>query len=242
MLTTLTILTHKTMKILNYIKYRLRKDYKISYSQTGEDILISRIFRNLNIQKVYYLDIVANHPKNYNNTYLLYSKGSSGVCVEPNKELSEEIKKTRPRDNILNVAVSDKIETLTYFSFKNDVLNTFSEEESRRNINRGNKFLRAYPMRTVTLNDIFDKLPRLPDLVSLDIEGYDEKVLRDFDFSKYKPMVWCIETIEKNDEEWFKNISLIKLMEENGYVVYGDTNINTIFVRNEIMQKINRLK
>lgn len=230
------------MKILNYIKYNLRKDYKISYSQTGEDILISRIFRNLNIQKVYYLDVGANHPKKYNNTYLLYSKGSSGVCVEPNKELSDGIKKTRPRDCVLNTAVSDKIETLTYYSFKDDVLNTFSEEESRKNISHGNKLLRAYPLRTVTLSDIFDKLPRIPDLVSLDIEGYDEKVLRSFDFSKYKPIVWCIETIEKNDERWFKNTSLIKLMEENGYVVYGDTNINTIFVRNEIMQKINSLK
>lgn len=228
-------------KILNYIKYHLSRDYKISYSQNGEDILISRIFKNLNIQKVYYLDIGANHPKKYSNTYLLYSMGSSGVCVEPNKELSEKIKKNRPRDNVLNVAISDKIEILPYFSFKDDALNTFSEEESRRNVSHGNKFLRTYPVRAVTLNNVFDKLPRTPDLVSLDIEWYDEKALRVFDFSKYKPIVWCIETIKKNDEEWSKNTSLIKLVEENGYVVYGDTNINTIFVKNEVMKKINKI-
>lgn len=230
------------VKILNYIKYRISKDYKISYSQNGEDILISRIFKNLNIQKVYYLDIGANHPRRYNNTYLLYLKGSSGVCIEPNKELSKKIKRIRPMDNVLNVAISDKIETLTYYSFKNDVLNTFSKEESEINIDRGNKLLRTYPVKTEVLNNIFEKLPKIPDLVSLDIEGYDEKVLRTFNFSIYKPAVWCIETIEKNYEKWFKNISLIKFMEENGYVVYADTNINTIFVEKKIMEKINLIK
>ena len=77
-------------KIFNYIKYRTSKDYRISYSQNGEDILISRIFKNLNIQKVYYLDIGANHPKRYNNTYSLYLNGSSGVYIEPNKELIKQ--------------------------------------------------------------------------------------------------------------------------------------------------------
>lgn len=230
------------LKILNYIKYRMSKNYRISYSQNGEDILISRIFRNLNIPKVYYLDIGANHPQKYSNTYLLYSNGSSGVCIEPNKELCERIKKDRPRDNVLSTAISDKAETLTYFSFKNNALNTFSEQESRININRGNKLLHSYPAKTETLNNIFEKLPSVPVLVSLDIEGYDEKVLRALDFSKYKPTVWCVETIEKNDDKWFKNISLIKFMEENGYTVYGDTNINTIFVEKEAMKKINLIK
>lgn len=229
-------------KILNYLKYRLSKDYKISYSQNGEDLLISRIFNKLNIRKVYYLDIGANHPKRYNNTYLLYLRGSSGVCIEPNKELCESIKKVRPHDTVLNIAISDKIETLTYFSFKNDVINTFSEEESRKNITQGNKLLRTYLTNTDTLNNVLEKLPRVPDLVSIDIEGYDEKVLRVFDFSTYRPAVWCIETMEKNYEKWFKNVSLIRFMEENGYVVYGDTNINTIFVEQKIMEKINLIK
>lgn len=229
-------------KILNYIRYRMSKDYRISYSQNGEDILISRIFRNLNVPKVYYLDIGANHPKKYNNTYLLYLGGSAGVCVEPNRELCKKIKRVRPRDTVLAAAISDKIEMLTYFSFKNDVLNTFSKEESEKNIHRGNKLLRTYRMQTETLNAIFKKLPKVPDLVSLDIEGYDERVLRMFYFSLYKPAVWCVETIARNNGKWVKNISLIEFMEENGYVVYGDTNINTIFVEKNAMEKINLLK
>lgn len=230
------------IKTFNYIKYLISKNYKISYSQNGEDILISRIFKNLNIQKVYYLDIGANHPKKYNNTYSLYLNGSSGICIEPNKELGKKIKRMRPLDNVLNIAISDKTETLTYFFFKNNVLNTFSKEESEINIDRGNKLLRTCPIKTETLNNIFEKLPKIPDLVSLDIEGYDEKTLRVFNFSMYKPTVWCIETMEKNYEKWFKNTSLIKFMEENGYVVYGDTNINTIFVDKWVMEKINLIK
>lgn len=232
----------KYIKILNYIEHRLNGDYKISYSQNGEDILISRIFRNLNITNIFYLDIGANHPKIYNNTYLLYLNGSSGICIEPNVTLCDKIKKNRPRDTVLNIAISDKTGTLTYFSFQSHLQNTFSEEESKKSIKQGNKLIETDPVKTKTLNDIFKDLPKMPDLVSLDIEGYDEIVLKNFDFTKNKPIVWCIETIERIGNSWSKNKSIIKYMEENGYLVYGDTNINTIFVEKESMKKINYIR
>lgn len=228
-------------KILNKTKYILRKNYKISYSQNGEDILISRIFRNLKIDNIFYLDIGANHPQNYNNTYLLYLNGSSGICIEPNIDLCKKIKKVRPRDNVLNIAISDKSETLTYYSFSAHMQNTFSKEESIKNVKQGNKLIKDYKVEAITLNNVIENLPKTPDLISLDIEGYDEKVLKSFNFNKYRPSVWCIETIERIDKNWTKNTAIIKFMEENNYVIYGDTNINTIFIDKKKMEQINHI-
>jgi hypothetical protein len=65
----------------------------------------------------------------------------------------------------------------------------------------------------------------------LDIEGLDYDILNDWDFEKYRPEIFCIETItytENNTEN--KIDKIIDLMKLKGYRVYADTYINTIFV------------
>ena len=59
------------MKYLkNYPSFLLRKfkTKKISFSQTGLDLLLSNIFKGL--QKGFYVDIGCNHPVYNNNTFL----------------------------------------------------------------------------------------------------------------------------------------------------------------------------
>jgi hypothetical protein len=71
---------------------------KISYSQNGEDLIIKDLFARTGINKPTYLDVGANDPFYISNTYLLYTKGSKGVCVEPNPKLFKKLKRKRPRD------------------------------------------------------------------------------------------------------------------------------------------------
>src|SRR5215470_302661 len=56
----------------------------ITYSQFGEDLIISDLFNKLSIDRVSYLDIGANNPSFVSNTYLFYERGFRGVLVEPN--------------------------------------------------------------------------------------------------------------------------------------------------------------
>ena len=58
-----------------------------TYSQAGEDSVLSFLFADKKLGKVSYLDIGTNTPDSCNNTYLLYKKGNSGVCVEADKTL-----------------------------------------------------------------------------------------------------------------------------------------------------------
>lgn len=96
---------------------------KFSFSQAGEDLIIKFIIDSLKIKEFTYLDIGANHPYNMNNTYLLYSLGFSGVCIEPNPLYFKQIKSQRKRDICLNVGVG--VNGLTegdYYNMNNSLL------------------------------------------------------------------------------------------------------------------------
>src|SRR5690348_15604960 len=63
----------------------------ITYAQCGEDVIVGFLLGWLNISEPTYLDIGANDPIQYNNTYALYQRGFRGVCVEPNPTLFERL-------------------------------------------------------------------------------------------------------------------------------------------------------
>ncbi|MFZ2072725.1 MAG: FkbM family methyltransferase [Minisyncoccia bacterium] len=228
-------------RITNKIRWYFNPKYKKSYSQNGEDIIISRIFKNLNIHNGFYIDVGTNHPKIYNNTYSLYKSGMTGICIEPDVDLCNKIKQIRPRDMVKNIGISDKSGNLSYFAFKTKEYNTFSKEEAEKSIAQGLIFDKKYDVPVTTLENILRDLLKVPDLISLDIEGYDEQVIKSFDFTTYRPIVWCIETITRKENLYVKNTSLIEYMVSKGYTVFADTHINTIFVENKSMEIIMRV-
>lgn len=62
--------------------FHLRRHYRKSYSQCGEDVIVDRILSLMGIKNPTYLDIGANDPIFRNNTYFLYEKGFSRVNIE----------------------------------------------------------------------------------------------------------------------------------------------------------------
>lgn len=58
---------------------------KISYSQCGEDLIVSFIFNRLGILNPNYIDIGAHHPYKLSNTAFFYESGSRGINIEPDQ-------------------------------------------------------------------------------------------------------------------------------------------------------------
>ena len=58
------------------------RHFKISYSQSGEDLVLSKYLKYKKIEKGKYLDIGAFHPRWASNTHILHKKGFSGFCVD----------------------------------------------------------------------------------------------------------------------------------------------------------------
>ncbi len=228
------------MKFTEKLRVKLReftqRDYSKSYSQSGEDMIVHHIFHSLGIQKPTYLDIGTHHPVRGNNTYSLYVNGSRGVCVEPNKNLYKIIKNKRPKDVCLNVGVSSSEGVLDYFTMDTSTLNTFSKSEVKDYESMGHKVLGIEKIPVVTIESILSKYG-LPQFVSIDTEGLNFDILKTFP-NEYLPLVICSETMSySNTGNGVKDVELIEYLKTKGYLVYADTNINTIFVKENIWKR-----
>ena len=230
---------------LDWIIYRLKEvvrkragvDYKKSYSQCGEDLIVRYIFDVLRLPEPTYLDIGAHHPSHLSNTFIFYQNGSTGVNIEPDPQLFSYIKECRPRDINLNIGVSDQKDILDFYVMSSSTLNTFSLEEAKKAESTKVKIDKTLQIAVEPVNDIliehFSDAP--PDFLSLDVEGLDFAILQSFDFLRWRPKVICVETItysEKRDGQKIKKIE--QLLTEKGYFSYADTHINTIFVDSAI--------
>jgi FkbM family methyltransferase len=224
--------------LISYLHRLCGGTSKLSFAQYGEDIIVQGIFDTLNLPTPHYIDIGAHHPTNLSNTYFFYTKGSSGVCIEPSPQLFAHIAKARPRDICLNVGISDTTHTsVPYYVLTAQTMNTFSKEDAEKTIAApavygAQKIEHIEHIDLVPMNEILDKyFSTYGDFLSIDTEGFDEQIVRSIDFTKYRPKVLCIETIEQGAANTFhKNTELIEYLMTKNYFVYADTYVNTIFV------------
>jgi len=185
----------------------------------------------LHIQTPTYLDVGAFDPVHLSNTYYFYQQGSRGVCIEPDPVLCSRIQRTRKRDICLNVGVGAQSKSSAdFYILAARTLNTFSCDAtvtSGRNAEQAVEQVIQVPLWGI--NEIIEThFDRCPNYISLDTEGLDLAILRTFNFGKYRPEVFCVETLDYSGQT--KETEIEPLMKQNGYAVYADTHINTIFV------------
>ena len=225
--------------IIRIIQKRILKapNGRTSYSQSGEDAIVQFIFNELGIINPTYLDIGAHHPYTINNTASLYLSGSCGINVEPNPELYKLFLKERKRDINLNLGVSSKIEELDYYSMSDPGLNTFSKGAAKYFAEKhGHKILDITRKTTTTIDSIIQSHCNgiFPDFLSLDVEGLDLSLLKSIDYDKSSPIVICVETSTHSITGHGKKIEpIINFLLSKNYILYADTNINSIFVKKE---------
>lgn len=210
--------------------------YNISYSQTGEDLIIEFLIEAKKIKEFTYLDIGANHPVRFNNTFKFYEMGYKGVCIEPDPFLFAKLLSKRNRDICLNVGIGGKssIGKVDFYIMDNPVLNTFSKQEaSQLEKNNHCKIKEVIQIPLKTAEEIIDHHleGKAPVFINLDVEGLDEEILNAFPFDKYRPTIFCIETVHyTNDASSEKRSEIMDIMIRNGYKPFADTYINTIFI------------
>jgi FkbM family methyltransferase len=214
---------------------------KISFSQCGEDLIVKYIFDALGIAKPTYIDIGAHHPYFISNTALFYKNGSIGINIEPDPTLFKEFIKFRKNDINLNIGISDDNCELDFYIISSPTLNTFSKEEADKYVVEGDYTIKKIEKISVqTLSDILNTFSNgiFPQFLSIDAEGVDEIIIRGIDFDKNFPIVICIETITfSTSGNGLKNVAVIEYITSKGYLLYADTNINSIFVKKEIWQR-----
>lgn len=206
-----------------------------SYSQVGEDVILSFLFADKKINNINYLDIGTNTPDNCNNTYLFYTRGNRGVCVEADKSLIPLIRQVRPNDIVIHAGVSpnEHEADAEFYIFDVKGLNTFDKKEAAKRQSFGTfNILEIDKVKLVSINSVISEyFNSYPELLSIDIEGLDLDVLRSLNFDLYPIPVICVETCVYSETHVRpKDISILKFFTEKGYEVYADTYVNTIFI------------
>jgi len=214
------------------------RNFRKSFSQSGEDMIIDYIFRTIGVNQPSYIDIGAHHPERLSNTAYFYENGSSGINIEPDPMLFEAFGKLRKRDINLNIGVGENSATLDFYCLSASALNTFSKEEAERMCGKyGYEVTRVIPIQVRTLKDIINSEAKgvFPDFLTLDVEGLDDMILSQVDFENNGPKVICVETISfEEDGTGVKNDEMVEFLKSKGYLMYADTYINSIFVKEHL--------
>lgn len=223
--------------LMNNTQIRLVKK---SYSQCGEDLIVSFLLRHVLQRKmINYIDIGCNHPYRFNNTFLLKKmfKVGKGVLVEPNPELHNLIKAKRGGEVLVKGGVGTQNDTLKFFMFNVDTLNTFSETEAKVAQNKGYNIEKILDIEVVEINSLLKKhfTDGKLDFLSIDTEGHEFEVLQAIDYETIRPSVLCVETSEFGGGKGDEIFELIEFFKEKEYILYADTWINTIFVDKRLM-------
>ena len=213
---------------------------KISYSYGGVDSLILDIFKDK--KKGFYLDIGCGHPIKNNNTYLLNKKGWHGINIDLDKENIKLFNVFRKNDLNLAVAVSDKEgESDLYFYHEKSALNTLSKKNAdfqKANITSIKK------IKTQTINKIIENSPYRDqeiDFLSIDVEGSEIAILKNFNFRKYSPKVIVVEFLDLSLKKLeIKNLNInnilkseiYKLVVSNNYTLANILHSDLVFIQN----------
>jgi FkbM family methyltransferase len=207
---------------------------RLSFAQQGEDIVLwHALHQVLGLDHPTYMDIGAAHPVRASNTYLLYGTGSTGVLVEPNPMYVAMLRQQRPKDDVIaaGIGVTDEAEADYYEIKGNPLLNTFSKAQVDKLQDENGKDVveRVTKMPLVNINRaIAEHLGRAPDLLSTDVEGLDEAILRSLDLSRFRPGVICCESVPFARDG--RETPITEYLMAQGYVLRGGSMVNSIFL------------
>jgi hypothetical protein len=210
--------------------------HSLSFSQEGEDRILARLFEHK--KKGFYVDIGAHHPQRFSNTYSFYLKGWRGINVDAMPGSMEAFNVLRPEDINLEIPIANESKTLTYYSYNEPALNTFSQEVHEKRV-KSNQLQEQYwiidelKLDTMPLSEVLHRyLPsgQIIDFMTIDVEGLDYQVLLSNDWSKYKPEVILAEELSTSLESLVEPSSLGNLLKSKGYELFAKT-FNTSFYR-----------
>jgi FkbM family methyltransferase len=162
----------------------------------------------------YFIELGANDGLTQSNSaFFEFSRGWTGVLIEPSHVAYEKCVAARPGSKCVNAAC-----VTADYAGGDTVVGDFdgglmSSVESRR---IGSSVRLEAPART--LESILDEAgaPLEPDLLSIDTEGYELNVLRGMNIRKYRPLLVIIEIYTADYD------SICQFMRESGYMLHSN--------------------
>jgi hypothetical protein len=178
------------------------------FSQFAEDISVIRLFPKK--YKGIFVDVGCFHPKKYNNTWLLYKKGWTGVNIDIDPIKITAFDFVRKKDHNVACAIAahngeTEYYTRGFYSLTTSISKNFASNSH------------AYIKKETTVKRLDDVLDTSPiadkhiDFLSIDAEGNDFEVLKSLNFQVYQPTIVAIESNKTMLEDVLKTQEYIFL-------------------------------
>jgi FkbM family methyltransferase len=172
------------------------------YSQYDQDKIVNEHFFHNNKNGIF-VDIGAHDGKFLSNTYFFEKYLDwTGICVEPNPEVYQTLIENR-KSKCYNIGLNDvpgKVlfqQNSGYTETLSGIVNQFEEEHVQRieNENLEHNLIPNYiEIECDTLNNILEYCNiNTIDYMSIDTEGSEYNILKNFDFDKYHVNVLDVE-------------------------------------------------
>lgn len=176
---------------------------RLSFATHGEDLILQELLLRMHhrVEIGFYVDVGAFHPWQFSNTADLYRRGWSGIAVEPNPYMAALFRDERPRDVVVEAAISSRSGSGTLYSFGEWASSSTLDPQWAESVTRtqGVEVAEERTVATLTLVDLFERyLPegRGIDFLSVDVEGLDLAVLESNDWTRFRPVVVAVEEYE----------------------------------------------
>ena len=220
---------------------RNKKDIK---SQLYQDMFASFVIGD-KFDKTFF-EFGATNGIDLSNSYTLEKYLNwEGALSEPSPQWHDELKKNRPQTNIISECIwSESNKELNFFVSDVGVLSSLEDfKESDKISMPGNtqarlKSGKSIIVKTISLNDIIEKQfnSKTPSYISIDTEGSEYEILKNFNFKKYRPLVF---TIEHNFTELQLKIDELMYLNEYIRVFKSLTVFDAWYVAKEVFDEIN---
>jgi hypothetical protein len=194
-------------------------------SQFGESAVLSELVASHKLAS--YLEIGCSNPVAWSNSYSLRKSGLDGISIDASLDLSLQWKIFRPRDTFIPVGVvpSGSTNELKFYKFprRHSVLNTFSEIEARKwssGLGIQPTEIKVPQLSILEVTLIANAKYGPVDLLLLDIEGFDVKIIPDILSLKQPPRFILVED---------KNYEVTRALEGTNYRCMKSFNGQSVF-------------
>ena len=178
--------------LLPFKLFLFKLNFNVFFGNKNQDKWVVKEIFNFK-KEGFFLDLAATNGLHQNNTFFLEKRlGWKGICIEPNKNFFEKLKKKRTAKCICEIIDGEERE-VEFFPNGGEggiIGNEYDNNDLKRNslLSKARKKKNIEKRYTKTLLSILIdyKAPKVIDFFSLDAEGAETNILKNFPFDQYK--------------------------------------------------------
>lgn len=190
-----------------------------------------------NVKNGFYVDVGAGRPELDSVTKHFYAQGWRGINIEPHSEDFLHLAAARPRDLNLNIAIGPQKGAMTFYQNKIRGWSTLDRGTAAEMLGLGGDSLEVQ-VECLPLQEVLDQHSGGPiHFLKIDVEGYEEEVLKSLDLKKSRPWVIVLEAADIHGRLPDPSKSFLQLG-KNGYeLVYTDA-LNFFYISLEKLEEL----